>query len=369
MHLAYEREFWELVETARKRGSSTDPEIRQQLAWAYSQVEIMRFSGLRALAQLAQGRQPGPEASINKLFWSEYHKKLGEIAMDIEGTDAPDPARRATTATRPLAGRTSSWPAGPAPSTPAPTRSSATSSPSAPWACPRSRGCGRDGRWQRDGDDRDAGRPRTPGTRAAAAAAARQLITPERLRDFFAPRSIALVGASETSGWARFIVAASSAVGYSGPLLPVHPRHDKIFGRPAVRTLRDLPEPADLAFILAPTEAVATVIEDAAAGGVRNAVVLASGYREAGADGMELEDSLIAAAASHGIVLLGPELPRLPQHRGQGRPVRPDRAAAAHRRPGRDRAAERRAGQRAARPSPGRTRSASAPSRASATRR
>jgi alkylation response protein AidB-like acyl-CoA dehydrogenase len=87
MHLAYEREFWELAETARKRGNNTDPEIRQKLAWAYSQVEIMRFSGLRALAQLAQGRRPGPEASINKLFWSEYHKKLGEIAMDIEGTD------------------------------------------------------------------------------------------------------------------------------------------------------------------------------------------------------------------------------------------------------------------------------------------
>jgi acetate---CoA ligase (ADP-forming) len=141
---------------------------------------------------------------------------------------------------------------------------------------------------------------------ADARTAARELITPERLRDFFAPRSIALVGASETSGWARFIVAASSAVGYTGPLLPVHPRHDKIFGRPAVRTLRDLDEPADLAFILAPTEAVSTVIGDAGAAGVRNAVVLASGYREAGADGVQLEDSLIASAASHGIVLLGP---------------------------------------------------------------
>ena len=87
LHLAYQREFWELVETARKRGSNTDVLTRQKLAWAYSQVEIMRFSGLRALAGLAQGRQPGPEASINKLFWSEYHKRLGEIAMDIEGTD------------------------------------------------------------------------------------------------------------------------------------------------------------------------------------------------------------------------------------------------------------------------------------------
>ena len=150
--------------------------------------------------------------------------------------------------------------------------------------------------------------PTTPTTTTAsdARAAARQLITPRRLREFFAPRSIAMVGASETSGWSRFIVAASSAVGYQGPLLPVHPRHPEVFGRPAVPTLRQLSQPADLAFILAPTEAVATVIEDAAAAGVPNVVVLASGYREAGTGGKELEDDLVAAAAGHGIVLLGP---------------------------------------------------------------
>ena len=140
----------------------------------------------------------------------------------------------------------------------------------------------------------------------AERAAARELITPDRLADFFAPRSIAMVGASESSGWSRFIVAASSAIGFQGPLLPVHPKHQKIFGRPAARSLRDLAEPADLAFILAPTEAVASVIEDAAAAGVRNAVVLASGFREAGPQGRQLEDDLVQAAASHGIVLLGP---------------------------------------------------------------
>ena len=140
----------------------------------------------------------------------------------------------------------------------------------------------------------------------AARAAARELINPDRLAEFFAPRSIAMVGASESSGWSRFIVAASKAVGFEGPLLPVHPKHQRIFGRPAARSLRDLAEPADLAFILAPTEAVAGVIEDAAAAGVRNAVVLASGYREAGPEGRQLEDDLVRAAASHGIVLLGP---------------------------------------------------------------
>jgi acetate---CoA ligase (ADP-forming) len=141
---------------------------------------------------------------------------------------------------------------------------------------------------------------------ASARAAARQLVTPQRLAEFFAPRSIAMVGASEASGWSRFIVAASAAVGYQGPLLPVHPRHETVFGRPAVRSLRNLDEPADLAFILVPTQAVAEVIEDAGAAGVRNAVVLASGYREAGRDGQALEDDLVAAAARHGIVLLGP---------------------------------------------------------------
>ena len=64
-------------------------------------------------------------------------------------------------------------------------------------------------------------------------------VTPERLREFFAPRSLAVVGASDTSGWAQFILAAGAAVGFDGPLIPVHPRHATVFGRPAVPRLRD----------------------------------------------------------------------------------------------------------------------------------
>jgi alkylation response protein AidB-like acyl-CoA dehydrogenase len=87
-HLAYERELWELIDTARRLGRDRDPLIRQKLAWAYSQVQIMRFQGLRVLGQMAAKREPGPEASVNKLFWSEYHRRLGEIAMDVVGTAA-----------------------------------------------------------------------------------------------------------------------------------------------------------------------------------------------------------------------------------------------------------------------------------------
>jgi alkylation response protein AidB-like acyl-CoA dehydrogenase len=87
-HLGYEREFWELVDTARKYGKTADPLVRQQLAAAYTSVQLMRFGGLCTLADVAQGRPPGPEASVAKLFWSEYHKQLGELAISIVGADA-----------------------------------------------------------------------------------------------------------------------------------------------------------------------------------------------------------------------------------------------------------------------------------------
>jgi acyl-CoA synthetase (NDP forming) len=145
-----------------------------------------------------------------------------------------------------------------------------------------------------------------PGLAASVPDLVRELVTPARLREFFAPRDIALVGASDTSGWARFIVAAGAATGFTGQLLPVHPVHETAFGRPVARSLRDLAQPPDLAFIMVPTHAVADVIDDAAAAGVRNVIVLASGYREVGDEGRALEDRLVAQAAAAGIVVLGP---------------------------------------------------------------
>jgi acetate---CoA ligase (ADP-forming) len=133
-----------------------------------------------------------------------------------------------------------------------------------------------------------------------------ELVAPGRLREFFAPRSIAIVGASDTSGWTRFVVAGSRSAGFGGPLIPVHPSHRTVFGRPAVASLRDLAEPVDLAFIMAPADAVEGVLDDAAAAGVRNAIVLASGYREVGEPGRAREDRLVARAARNGITLLGP---------------------------------------------------------------
>lgn len=142
--------------------------------------------------------------------------------------------------------------------------------------------------------------------RAANRRALRELVTPARLSEFFAPRSIAMVGASDNSGWARFIVTSADTMGFTGPLIPVHPKATTAFGRPVAASLRDLPEPVDMAFILAPIHAVESVLDDMAATGIRNAVVLAAGYREVGEEGRLLEDQMVARAAGHGIILLGP---------------------------------------------------------------
>jgi len=136
--------------------------------------------------------------------------------------------------------------------------------------------------------------------------AARELVTTERLREFFAPRSIALVGASDNSGWARLIVASCATTGFDGPLTAVHPTATSAFGLPVVRSLRDLEEPADLAFILAPVQAVESILDDMGATHITNAVVLASGYREVGPHGKTREDALVARAIANGVTLLGP---------------------------------------------------------------
>ncbi len=81
-------EFDRLVQLAKDYGKTDDPLIRQRLAWCYSKVEIMRFLGMRTLTDFLKGGHPGPEGSMFKLFWSEYHRKVTELAIDILGADA-----------------------------------------------------------------------------------------------------------------------------------------------------------------------------------------------------------------------------------------------------------------------------------------
>ena len=77
-----------LVALAGERGLNSDPVVRQRLARAHIRCEIMRFLGYRILTGVLSGSGTvGPEASISKLYWSEYHRSVTELALDLLGAD------------------------------------------------------------------------------------------------------------------------------------------------------------------------------------------------------------------------------------------------------------------------------------------
>src|SRR5262245_26814098 len=67
------------------RPASTDPVVRQKLAQAYLELEILRLNSNRALTSLSKTGIPGPEGSIQKIFWSEWNQRLQQIAQEILG--------------------------------------------------------------------------------------------------------------------------------------------------------------------------------------------------------------------------------------------------------------------------------------------
>jgi alkylation response protein AidB-like acyl-CoA dehydrogenase len=92
--IRFQAELDRLFALARERGVADDALVRQRLAWCYSQVQVMRYSGMRVLTGFLGGHHPGPEAGISKLFWSEYHKIVTELALDIFGAEAMTPSGR-----------------------------------------------------------------------------------------------------------------------------------------------------------------------------------------------------------------------------------------------------------------------------------
>ncbi|MFG2129093.1 acyl-CoA dehydrogenase family protein [Streptomyces sp. NPDC048751] len=92
--ILFRAEVERLVELARQYGKDQDPVVRQRIAWCWSKVEIMRFLGYRILTGWLKGAEPGPETSIAKLYWSEYHTEVTDLAMDIMGLHGQVPTGR-----------------------------------------------------------------------------------------------------------------------------------------------------------------------------------------------------------------------------------------------------------------------------------
>ena len=94
LSIRYQAELDRLLLLAKERGVNDDPVIRQQLAWCYAKVQVMRYLGMRTLTRFLAGHHPGPDGAITKLYWSEYHKVVTELGVRIYGAEALVPTGR-----------------------------------------------------------------------------------------------------------------------------------------------------------------------------------------------------------------------------------------------------------------------------------
>ena len=84
--VSFRQELDDLMAAARANGRLDDPVVRQEITQAYITLEILRYNQLRMLTALSQDGVPGPEASIGKLYWASWHRKMGELWMLVRGT-------------------------------------------------------------------------------------------------------------------------------------------------------------------------------------------------------------------------------------------------------------------------------------------
>jgi alkylation response protein AidB-like acyl-CoA dehydrogenase len=87
---AQKRAYDDLIATARSvtrygQPVIADPQIRQRLAQAYIDCELLKLNNYRALTRLLRGNPPGPEGSLSKLQWAETNQRMQELAVDLQG--------------------------------------------------------------------------------------------------------------------------------------------------------------------------------------------------------------------------------------------------------------------------------------------
>lgn len=121
------------------------------------------------------------------------------------------------------------------------------------------------------------------------------------------PASIAVIGASrqpDTVGWQ--LVDNLLRHHFQGPVYPVNPNADSIHSVRAYASIKDVPQPVDLAVIVVPSVLVLQVARECVEAGVRGLVVISAGFKEIGGDGVERERELVALARNAGVRLVGP---------------------------------------------------------------
>jgi acetyltransferase len=123
----------------------------------------------------------------------------------------------------------------------------------------------------------------------------------------FSPRSVAVIGASETAGSVgRTVLSNLIHTPFGGAVYPVNPKRPNILGIKAYPSIKAVPERVDLAVIVTPAASVPAVVGECADAGVRAAIVISAGFKELGPSGLELEHQVLEQARRGRMRLIGP---------------------------------------------------------------
>ncbi len=132
-------------------------------------------------------------------------------------------------------------------------------------------------------------------------------VEPAALAYFFHPKPMAFVGASAQLGkWGHILFTTTISNGFGGEIYLVNPKGGTIAGRTVYTSVAEIPGNVDLAVVTIPAAKVPSLIPQFEEKGIRNMLLITSGFSETGSAGKELEDSLVAQARAAGILILGP---------------------------------------------------------------
>jgi acetyltransferase len=127
------------------------------------------------------------------------------------------------------------------------------------------------------------------------------------LEVFFAPRNVAVVGASERPGSVgRTVLWNLLTNPFGGTVFPVNPNRASVLGLRTFPSVASVPEPIDLAVVVTPAPTVPATIRECAAAGIRGAIVISAGFKESGAEGARLEMEILEIARAAQMRIVGP---------------------------------------------------------------
>lgn len=130
---------------------------------------------------------------------------------------------------------------------------------------------------------------------------------PNPLDAIFAPKNVAVIGATETQGSVgRTIVWNLISNPFGGTVFPVNPKRPSILGIKTYPDISSVPAKVDLAVIVTPAPTVPAIIGECVNAGVRGAIIISAGFKEVGEAGAELERQVMAQAQRARMRIIGP---------------------------------------------------------------